>query len=89
MFILENVRNLTGPRHKHEWNFIVTKLRSLGYTVSSQPFVVSPHKIPPSYGGTPQARERVFITGTRTNTPIKGDIPNLEFPTDFELRKFS
>jgi DNA (cytosine-5)-methyltransferase 1 len=60
-------------------------LRSLGYTVSSQPFVVSPHKIPPSYGGTPQARERVFITGTRTNTPIKGDIPNLEFPTDFEL----
>lgn len=85
MFVLENVRNLTGPRHEHEWNFIVRKLRSIGYTVSSEPFVVSPHRIPPSYGGTPQARERVFITGTKTETPVKNEIPNLAFPTDFEF----
>ena len=85
MFVLENVRNLTGPRHEHEWNFIIKKLRSIGYTVSSEPFVVSPHRIPPSYGGTPQARERVFITGTRTESSVKQTIPNLMFPTDFEF----
>lgn len=85
MFVLENVRNLTGPRHEHEWNFITRKLRSIGYTVSSEPFVVSPHRIPPSYGGTPQARERVFITGTRTESPVKKKIPNLAFPKDFEF----
>jgi len=85
MFVLENVRNLSGPRHEHEWNFIIRKLRGIGYTVSSEPFIVSPHRIPPSYGGTPQARERVFITGTRTEKPVKDKIPNLAFPTDFEF----
>jgi site-specific DNA-cytosine methylase len=65
MVVLENVRNIAGPRHAHEWKYIIEKLRDLGYRVSSKPFVVSPHRIPPSYGGTPQARERVFIVGTR------------------------
>ena len=64
LVVLENVRNIAGPRHAHEWTYIINKLRELGYRVSSKPFVVSPHKIPPSYGGTPQARERVFIVGT-------------------------
>jgi DNA (cytosine-5)-methyltransferase 1 len=87
MVVLENVRNIAGPRHAHEWKYIIEKLRDLGYRVSSKPFVVSPHKIPPSYGGTPQARERVFIVGTRL--PSKrhslsiNDDP-LEFPTDFD-----
>jgi len=87
MFVLENVRNLTGPRHEHEWNYIIQKLRELGYRVSSKPFIVSPHKIPPTYGGTPQARERVFIVGTRLpsirNKLISDDTP-LRFPTDFD-----
>jgi len=87
MVVLENVRNIAGPRHAHEWTYIVNKLRELGYRVSSKPFVVSPHRIPPSYGGTPQARERVFIVGTRLPSKghalIENDEP-LEFPTDFD-----
>lgn len=87
MVVLENVRNIAGPRHAHEWHFIIEKLRELGYRVSAKPFVVSPHRIPPSYGGTPQARERVFIVGTRLPSKrhrlIKDDSP-LQFPTDFD-----
>jgi DNA (cytosine-5)-methyltransferase 1 len=89
LVVLENVRNIAGPRHAHEWNFIILKLRKLGYRVSSKPFVVSPHRIPPSFGGTPQARERVFIVGTRL--PSKSKTYNgafhdvqLRFPTTFE-----
>lgn len=87
LVVLENVRNLTGPRHEHEWKFIVQKLRDLGYRISSKPFVVSPHRIPPGFGGTPQARERVFIVGAFVPPELRKvtdfDEP-LEFPTDFE-----
>jgi DNA (cytosine-5)-methyltransferase 1 len=62
--ILENVRNLYGPRHRHEWDAIIYSLRSTGYLVSSTPNVVSPHRIPPNLGGRPQFRERIFITAT-------------------------
>src|SRR5215213_4175372 len=37
--LLENVRNIYGPRHKHEWHVIVRSLRELGYQVSSRPIV--------------------------------------------------
>ena len=87
MVVLENVRNIAGPRHKHEWDYIINRLRELGYRVSSKPFVVSPHRIPPAYGGTPQARERVFIVGTRLPTKrhaLAGNDEPLEFPTDFD-----
>jgi DNA (cytosine-5)-methyltransferase 1 len=87
MVVLENVRNIAGPRHAHEWEFIIAKLRELGYRVSSKPFVVSPHRIPPAYGGTPQARERVFIVGTRlpsTRHKLMNDDTALQFPTDFD-----
>lgn len=89
LVVLENVRNLAGPRHVHEWDFIIDKLRNLGYRVSRKPFIVSPHRIPPSYGGTPQARERVFIVATRIPKNMKTfdrdfhDEP-LRFPTVFE-----
>lgn len=62
--ILENVRNLVGPRHRHEWEVIIAHLRDAGYQVSSTPAIFSPHKIAPEHGGAPQVRERVYITGT-------------------------
>lgn len=62
--ILENVRNLAGPRHRHEWNVIIKSLRELDYRVSASPAVFSPHLLDPQEGGAPQIRERVFITAT-------------------------
>lgn len=63
VIILENVRNLTGPKHKHTWALIIRVLRDLGYQVSDVPTIISPHLISPKQGGTPQVRDRVYIVG--------------------------
>ena len=68
VLLLENVRNVAGPRHEHEWTTMVTTLRQLGYRVADLPAVMSPHLIPPEMGGRPQVRERVFLTATYVGT---------------------
>ncbi len=69
VILLENVRNLAGPRHRHEWDVIIANLRRLGYRISSVPAVLSPHHLRREFGGTPQNRERVFIAAAWVGNP--------------------
>lgn len=62
--ILENVRNIAGPRQRHVWNAIVEGLRETGYRTPSDPCVYSPHLLARSLGGSPQTRDRAYILGT-------------------------
>lgn len=59
--ILENVRNLAGPRQRAAWETIILSLRQLGYRVPDRPTVFSPHLLDGAHEGRPQIRERVFI----------------------------
>lgn len=63
--LLENVRNLIGPKHHSDYLKMIRILRNLGYAISETPTILSPHEIPIGFGGTPQHRQRVFIGGIR------------------------
>ena len=89
--LLENVRNLAGPRHVHEWEIIIKSLRQAGYRVSHKAAVFSPVSVAPEFGGHPQTRDRVFIAATRIKptqpTPEaqeRFDDGTLELPDPFE-----
>lgn len=66
--LLENVRNLAGPRHEHEWDVIMKTLRAQKYKVCDTPAIFSPHLLPRDKGGRPQVRERVFIVAVRDDS---------------------
>ncbi len=79
--LLENVQNIVGPRHLHEWEVIIKTLRDLGYRVSENPMVVSPHLIKPEFGGRPQVRNRVFIAATLIPKGLPNFKGNVEIPS--------
>ena len=64
MIVLENVRNLAGPRHIETLDTIRRLLKGLGYYLPESPLILSPHKLPSPYGA-PQHRERVYILAVR------------------------
>ncbi len=56
--ILENVRNLVSHDHGNTWKTIYNHLKKMGYRLTPEPIIISPHQI-----GIPQLRERVVILG--------------------------
>jgi DNA (cytosine-5)-methyltransferase 1 len=56
--VLENVRNLVSHDHGNTWKTIYSHLKDLGYRLTPEPLIISPHQI-----GIPQLRERVVILG--------------------------
>ena len=64
--LLENVRNLAGPRHRHEWQIIVETLRAEGYRVSDSPSIFSPCLLYTS--GRPNAT--VVIYAVKSRAPL-------------------
>lgn len=89
LVVLENVRNLAGPRHVHEWEVIIERLRAEGYQVSETSAIFSPHQIDPAYGGSPQVRERVFITATLVPAGQVADphVPPVSLPTHVRMAR--
>ncbi len=81
--ILENVRNLAGHDGGNTWKVIRYNLREIGYNVSDEPIIFSPH-----YLGIPQHRERVFILCKRRDL---GELPTFTFnkKTKLESDAFS
>jgi DNA (cytosine-5)-methyltransferase 1 len=75
--ILENVRNLAGPKHKHTLQTIVNKIGSLEYNIEDEPIILSPHQLKPPSEGSPQVRERVFILARRKNVIGKNKLSEI------------
>ncbi|MDR6865261.1 DNA (cytosine-5-)-methyltransferase [Phycicoccus sp. 3266] len=63
VIMLENVRNIAGPRQRVVWEAVRSMLRETGYLIADEPLIFSPHLLPPELGGAPQVRERAYILG--------------------------
>ena len=63
--ILENVRNLTAHDNGNTWRVIKNSLKELGYIITEEPVIVSPHQF-----GVPQIRERVVILGVHKSLGV-------------------
>ena len=74
--ILENVRNLAAHDNGNTWRVIKNSLKELGYVITEEPIIISPHQL-----GVPQIRERVVILGVHESVgvkKIKVDLPNYD-----------
>lgn len=75
--ILENVKHLVNHDDGNTFRVIKEHLNDLGYVLTKDPLIVSPHHI-----GVPQNRERIFIVGIHRDyyegEYIEIDVPNKE-----------
>ncbi len=82
--ILENVRNLVAHDHGNTWKTIYSHLVKLGYRLTPEPLIVSPH-----YFGIPQLRERVVILGVydpdNASLPLEISLPQPKSKSDCSL----
>lgn len=82
--ILENVRNLVAHDNGNTWRTIHTHLVNLGYRLTPEPLIVSPH-----FFGVPQLRERVVVLGVydpeRAKQPLTIDLPKPKSKRDCSL----
>lgn len=73
--ILENVRNLVAHDKGRTWRTIHSHLTGLGYRLTPEPMIVSPH-----FFGVPQLRERVVILGIydpeHASEPLEINLPD-------------
>lgn len=71
--ILENVSNLVTHDKGKTWKVIKKHLLKLGYNLTEEPILMSPHQI-----GIPQLRNRVFILGVHKsyNEDLNITLPN-------------
>lgn len=81
--ILENVKHLLKHDGGRTYSVIKSKLLELGYVLTEEPIVLSPH-----YFGIPQNRERVFILGVHKDY-YKGKYIKVKLPDKNKLPKTS
>ena len=67
--ILENVRNLVSHDQGNTWRTIQRTLHDIGYRLTPQPLILSPHQL-----GVPQLRERVVILGVYDPEHVDKDL---------------
>lgn len=78
--IWENVKNVLGKKHKHNFDRYITKMRMLGYWSYYQVLNAKDY-------GIPQNRERVFVVSIRDDVICYGcQLYNYQFPPKQELK---
>lgn len=82
--ILENVKNLVSHDNKRTWNTIYSHLKKIGYRLTKEPIIISPHQL-----GIPQLRERVVILGVydpeNVDENLEINIPILKTKEDNDI----
>lgn len=71
--LLENVPNLAGARHRDWFTTILARLRAAGYGIGDDEVYLSPDRLAPELGGTPQIRKRLFFAARHLSPADRSD----------------
>lgn len=70
-FIFENVKGLSDPRHRESLDYIMSRIKDIGYFASY--YLINSYNY-----GVPQKRERIYIVGFNNETShVKFELPAL------------